>query len=139
MFTASFGPGGFRTTGVAGRGQPRQAQGRGNADSNSSMLLQLLPLVLLFAFSFLNALPSLFSGPSFPDPSYAFSASSTYATERTTSNLGIKYFVNDASLRSHPVIGSEIKQTEANPSNTRLGKGMRQFEDNVEHRYTNKV
>jgi DnaJ homolog subfamily B member 12 len=135
VFTASFGPGGFRTTRMGG-GQPRRQQG--GEESRSSIFLQLLPLLLLLGFSFLNALPSLFAGPSYPDPHYTFSATSSYNSERSTANLGIKYYVNEAQLNAHPVIGVELSQAPADRS-TRLGKGMRQFENAVEQKYTNKV
>jgi DnaJ family protein B protein 12 len=139
VFSASFGgPGGFRTTRMGG--QPRaQQQQQGQAQTGSSGMVQLLPLLLLLAFSLLNALPSLLSGPSHPDPPYTFTSTQSYNAERATYNLGIKYFVNEATLQSHPVIGAELKKAESDSGSRRPGKGIRHFEDAVEQKYTSKV
>jgi DnaJ homolog subfamily B member 12 len=135
VFTASFGPGGFRTARMGGEGGARR---QGGQEAQSSMLVQLLPLIILVAFSLLNALPSLLSGPSYPDPIYTFAPTSSYGTERSTSNLGIKYYVNEAQLNSHPVIGAELSQA-ALGQGTKSGKAMRLFEQAVEQKYTSQV
>lgn len=142
VFTASFGPGGFRTMRMGGGGFPRaQRQAGTGENSRASTLMQLLPLILLFAFSLLNALPSLFSGPVHADPKYAFSPSSRFDSQRTTTGLGIVYHVNSAELRNHPVIGAEIARAAASSSNAPdqipiSGKAMKAFEKNIETTYT---
>jgi DnaJ family protein B protein 12 len=114
-------------------------QQAGAPESRGSVLLQLLPLLLLFGFSLLNALPSLFAGPSYPDPQYAFTPSARYDTERSTSNLNIKYHINGAELRNHPVLGAELARAGSGSSNASPGKGMSGFEDTIERTYTREV
>ncbi|KAF9038455.1 hypothetical protein BJ165DRAFT_1498130 [Panaeolus papilionaceus] len=100
----TFGGNGFRTQTFTRGGQPtggQQAEPR-------SMLVQLLPLILLFAFSLLSSLPNLFSTPPVPDPTFAYSSTHRYNTEMETGNLGIPYFVNQAEMAKHPVIGAEF-------------------------------
>ncbi|KAF8575210.1 DnaJ-domain-containing protein [Ramaria rubella] len=102
VFTASFGPGGFRTTRV----RPRGAANAANAaepQSARSLLLQLAPLLILFLFSFLTSLPSLFTTPSPPDPSFTFSPYPPYISERLTSTLEIPYYVSPADFSAHPI------------------------------------
>jgi DnaJ family protein B protein 12 len=138
VFSASFGPGGFRATRMGGGGGGGGGGGAQRQENPSSMLVQLLPLLILVFFSLLNALPSLLSGPSYPDPAYTFSATSSYNMERSTRNLGIKYYVNEAQLNSHPVIGVELAQAPSDKG-ARAGKGIRQFEQAVEQKYTQQV
>ncbi|GJE91274.1 DnaJ-domain-containing protein [Phanerochaete sordida] len=126
MFSASFGPGGFRTTRVRTNAQQQQRQ---NAEPRS-IFVQLLPLFILFGFSLLNALPSLFSTPPTPDPRFSFSATPRYNVERTTNGLGIKYHVNAAEFSGHP-IAAELARTERKP-----GPELKKFESNVERAYT---
>ncbi|KAG1846943.1 hypothetical protein C8R48DRAFT_423574 [Suillus tomentosus] len=98
VFTASFGPGGFRTTRMRTNTGGAQAQQQGEGAQGRSLLMQLLPLILLIAFSFLSAIPDMFS-TSIPDPRYSFSASTRFNTERQTNGLGIKYHVNEHEFR----------------------------------------
>ena len=70
--------------------------------------MQLLPLIILFGFSFLSALPSFFTTPPVPDPRFAYSATSRYTTEMETGGLGIPYYVNPKEFSNHPVIGVEL-------------------------------
>ncbi|KIM44706.1 hypothetical protein M413DRAFT_442662 [Hebeloma cylindrosporum] len=101
----TFGSNGFRTQtftrGGAGAGADNAAEPR-------SLLVQLLPLLLLFGFSLLSSLPSLFSTPPSPDPRFAFASTTRYNTEMETGGLGIHYFVNPTEFSSHPVIGAEL-------------------------------
>jgi DnaJ homolog subfamily B member 12 len=127
-----------------GGGIPRQRPTEDGGNGRSSILVQLLPLILLFAFSFLNALPSLFSGPTYTDPRFSFSASARYDSPRTTRGLGIPYHVNGAELRAHPVIGAEIaRAAAASPGDASQvyvgGKAMEAFERNVEKTYTREL
>ena len=70
--------------------------------------MQLLPLIILFGFSFLSALPSLFATPPVPDPRFAYSETTKYTTEMETGGLGIPYYVNPTEFSNHPVIGAEL-------------------------------
>lgn len=126
VFSASFGPGGFRTTGV--RTNTRQAPQQAN-DTRSSFV-QLLPLILLFAFSLLNFIPSLFSTPSTPDPRFAFTPSTRYNMERTTGGLGVKYHVNAAEFSGHPV-AAELARNGNKP-----GPQLSKFEKVIEQYFT---
>ncbi|KAI6113024.1 hypothetical protein F5141DRAFT_1195549 [Pisolithus sp. B1] len=119
VFTASFGPGGFSRTRV-------------HADrvKHGPLFIQLLPLLLLFAFSILSALPSLFSS-STPDPRFAFSQSSRFNVERQTNNLGIRYHVNGPEFLNHPKIAADLAG-----GSVRRGSALARFESHVEHAYT---
>ncbi|KAL4062604.1 hypothetical protein J3A83DRAFT_4310586 [Scleroderma citrinum] len=129
VFTATFGPGGIRTTRIHVNGQaPRGApDGQGEA---RSLLIQLLPLLLLFAFSILSALPNIFS-TSTPDPHFAFSQSPRYNVERQTNNLHIKYHVNGPEFYNHPKIAADLAT-----GSLRRGSTLMRFENNVEQIYT---
>jgi DnaJ family protein B protein 12 len=70
--------------------------------------MQLLPLLLLFGFSFLSALPNIFSSTPIPDPRYSFTATSRYNVERRTGGLGVTYHVNAGEFMGHPIIGAEL-------------------------------
>lgn len=92
--------------------------------------MQLLPLFILFGFSLLNALPSLFSTPPTPDPRFSFSPTTRYNVERTTGGLGVKYHVNAAEFSGHPIAAELARNDKA------AGPGLRKFESNVERAYT---
>lgn len=95
-----------------------------------SMLTQLLPIIVLFAFSLLNILPSFFSSPSTPDPRFSFTPTTRYNEERNTGSLGVKYHVNGAEFSGHP-IAAELARNENRP-----GPELRKFEKTVEQVYT---
>nr|GAT45738.1 predicted protein [Mycena chlorophos] len=144
VFTTSFGPGGFRTTRMGG-GTPRQQQQQGNAEPRS-MFIQLLPLIILFAFSILSALPNLFTTPPVPDPLFAWTPTSTYTTERHTGGLGVQFFVDANEIMRHPVIGAELARdgidwrkltAERNPA--KAGPALTKFERVVDNTYTQKL
>ncbi|KAF7308457.1 J domain-containing protein [Mycena chlorophos] len=144
VFTTSFGPGGFRTTRMGG-GMPRQQQQQGNAEPRS-MFIQLLPLIILFAFSILSALPNLFTTPPVPDPRFAWTPTSTYTTERHTGGLGVQFFVDANEIMRHPVIGAELARdgidwrkltAERNPA--KAGPALTKFERVVDNTYTQKL
>ncbi|KAF7308841.1 J domain-containing protein [Mycena kentingensis (nom. inval.)] len=141
VFTTSFGPGGFRTTRMGG-GVPRQQQ-QGNAEPRSTFV-QLLPLILLFAFSLLSALPNLFSTPPVPDPRFSWSHTSKYSTERQTSDMGTKFFVDANDVMRHPVIGAELTRdgidwrkltsvTDGTGKTAKPGPAVAKFERTVDH------
>ncbi|KAF8159470.1 hypothetical protein B0H34DRAFT_405495 [Crassisporium funariophilum] len=100
----TFGSGGFRQQSFTT--QTRSANG--TPAEPRSILVQLLPLLLLFGFSLLSALPNLFSTPPVPDPRFAYSSTARYNTEMETGGLGVHYFVNPAEFSSHPAIGAEL-------------------------------
>ncbi|KAI5999306.1 hypothetical protein F5J12DRAFT_847474 [Pisolithus orientalis] len=129
VFTATFGPGGFRRTRMhVNRRTPPNTEGQqGQA---RPLFLQLLPLLLLFAFSILSALPNLLSS-STPDPRFAFSHSPRFNIERQTTNLGIRYHVNGPEFLNHPKIAADLA---GGP--VRRGSALARFESQVEHTYT---
>ena len=100
------------------------------ANDTRSTFVQLLPLILLFAFSLLNFLPSLFSTPGTPDPRFSFTPSMRYNMERTTSGLGVKYHVNAAEFSGHPV-AAELARNGNKP-----GPELSRFEKAVERYFT---
>ena len=132
VFTASFGPGGFQAR-RAGRGTAAAEQA-----TPRSLLMQLLPLIILFGFSLLSALPNLFSTPPVPDPRYAFQSSMRYNTQRETGGLGVRYFVNQAEFQKHPVIGTELSRESVKVSSSLKTRGpaLQKFEDSVDKIYT---
>ncbi|TFK29700.1 DnaJ-domain-containing protein [Coprinopsis marcescibilis] len=144
VFSASFGPGGFRTTRAFNQAQGARAA---NAEPRS-FFIQLLPLILLFAFSIMSAIPSLFSTPPVPDPRYSFSGTQKYNAELETGNLGIRYFVNPSEFNTHPVIGAEmakegvkigtgeVKTDGRFTKGQQRGPGLAKFEHSVESTYT---
>ncbi|KAG2051011.1 DnaJ-domain-containing protein [Suillus hirtellus] len=131
VFTASFGPGGFRTTRMRTNTGGAQAQQQGEGAQGRSLLMQLLPLILLIAFSFLSAIPDMFS-TSIPDPRYSFSPSTRFNTERQTNGLGIKYHVNEHEFKNHRQIAADIAG-----GTHRRGSALSRFEGQVEQVYTN--
>ncbi|KAJ7091418.1 hypothetical protein B0H15DRAFT_883742 [Mycena belliarum] len=152
VFTTTFGSGGFRTTRMGGGGtrQQQQQQQGGNAEQRSS-LIQLLPILLLFAFSLLSALPNLFSTPPVPDPEFRWARTSRYNLERHTSGMGVRYHVDPNEIMRHPVLGAELsrggidwrKLTAVKDSADRHahqpGPALAKFETNVDHIYTRKL
>lgn len=136
MFTASFGPGGFRTTRVRRNNGPQAAAGQANNAAPRSILIQLLPLIILFAFSLLSNLPNLFATPPIPDPHFSFTASQRYNTERHTTGLGIRYHVNNVEFSQHPHISAELAAQNSGSSNPRGVAALRRFEGHIERLYT---
>jgi DnaJ family protein B protein 12 len=130
VFTATFGPGGFQTRRAGGGAATAQDA------SPRSFLIQLLPLIILFGFSLLSALPNLFSTPPVPDPRFAFQSSSRYNTQRETNGLGINYYVNQGEFQKHPVIGVELAREGAKASPKTRGPALKKFEDSVDQVYT---
>ncbi|KAH0836743.1 hypothetical protein J3R83DRAFT_8478 [Lanmaoa asiatica] len=131
VFTASFGPGGFRTTRVRTNGRPPQGASQGEAPQARSILTQLLPLIIIFAFSFLSMLPDFFATPPVPDPRFQFTKTSRFDLERQTSNLHINYYVNSRDFHAHSKIAADIAAGQF-----RRGSALSRFESNVEQVYT---
>lgn len=133
VFTASFGPTGFRTTRIYSNSrrpgnQPQQQGGT----SVKGLLTQLGPLIILFLFTFLSAVPSLFSGPNNPSPHYSFTPSTWFDVARETSGLNVRYFVNKKEFLGHP-IGEELAKT--GTSGLVHSNSLDRFERQVEQHY----
>lgn len=132
VFTTSFGPGGFRTTRVHMGGRRPAGQAQQSEMSLRTMLTQLAPLLILFLFTFLSAVPSLFSSSGIADPTYSFARSARFNSGRQTQSLHVNYFVNQAEFATHP-IGVELsKLTGAKNSHSSL---LDRFEQHVEQSY----
>ncbi|KAJ7180732.1 hypothetical protein C8R46DRAFT_1070421 [Mycena filopes] len=152
VFTTTFGSGGFRTTRMGG-GIPRQQQRQGgaNAGEQRSSLIQLLPLLLLFGFSLLSALPNLFTTPPLPDPRFSWTRTSQFKTERQTNGMGVKYHVDANEVMRHPVIGAELARDGidwrkltavkegADQTPQKPGPALAKFETTVDKTYTQKL
>jgi DnaJ homolog subfamily B member 12 len=138
VFTASFGPGGFRTTGVRPRAAANAANG-GEPQSARSILLQLAPILLLFFFSFLTSLPSLFTTSSPPDPSYAFSSQPPYTSLRFTATLDIPYYVSPADFSAHPIWITIPESHKNQPKAGSSSRQLSQFERSIERHWTNQM
>ena len=110
--------------------QQQQQQQQHGAAGTRGLLVQLAPLLILFLFSILSALPNIFITPPTPEPRYAFTPSGRYNTERTTGPLGIKYHVNSQEFMSHP-IAAEIAR-----DSTKTGPQLSRFEEKVEKAFT---
>ncbi|KAF9454314.1 DnaJ-domain-containing protein [Macrolepiota fuliginosa MF-IS2] len=130
VFTANFGPGGFNAR--------RAGNGATTAQETTprSLLIQLLPLIILFGFSLLSALPNLFSTPPVPDPRFSFTNNARYNTQRETGGLGIPYFVNQAEFSKHPSIGAELARDGVKSSSEARGPALKKFEASVDQVYT---
>lgn len=131
VFTANFGPGGFRTTRVRMNGRPQGAAQGGEPPQARSMLTQLLPLIILFMFSFLSMLPDLFATPTVPDPLFQFTKTPRFDLERQTDNLHINYYVNARDFYAHPKIAADLAAGQY-----RRGSSLSRFESNIEQVYT---
>ena len=120
------------TTGGGPRRRPGQGQRQPQpgAGGTRGLLMQLAPILILFLFSLLSALPNIFSTPPTPEPRYTFTPSTRYNAERTTGPLGIKYHVNSQEFMSHP-IAAEIARDE-----TKRGPQLSKFEESVERTFT---
>ncbi|CAG8683965.1 10428_t:CDS:2, partial [Scutellospora calospora] len=131
IFNMFFGGDGFHSATFVGPGfsarrfQPRRASpnGEGVREQHSSPLLtffQLLPLILLFLFSFSS---NWLSPTPEPMPSYSLQGNGYHTLNRYTHSLQVPYFVE-------PVQFSSFEQ---NP------RKLRTFEDNIEVSYIKKL
>lgn len=154
VFSTTFSNGSFRTA-------RRAAQPEANA-APRSMFIQLLPLFLLFGFSLLSALPSLFAPTPIPDPRFSYAHTARYNAQMETGKLGIHYYVNPSELTAHPAIGAEFaregikignageerksdttetqdeskKEVKIRGKGKKRGPALAKFEDTVEQIYT---
>lgn len=135
VFTASFGPNGFQRT------QRRPARAA-NAEpaTPASPFVQLLPMIILFAISFLGSLPSILNLFVTPDPGYSFSPSRTYSSERLTANYRIPYYVNAQEFTSHPIYESIPASSRDLPHvGPSASHKLRTFEQGIERGYVSSL
>ncbi|KAG0152529.1 hypothetical protein CROQUDRAFT_649963 [Cronartium quercuum f. sp. fusiforme G11] len=70
---------------------------------NPAGWITFLPIIIFFVISLLQSLPSLFSTPPTPDPTFSWTPNAVYPVERVTHTpSGIKYFVNPTEFGTHP-------------------------------------
>lgn len=111
-----------------GRRQAAGARGQANnAEQARSSIWQLAPLLILFLFSFLGSIGSMFSSSGTPEPRFSFNPTSRYNMERQTTNLNVRYHVNSAEFTGHP-ISAGMARNDLQP--------LKKFERNVEQVYT---
>ncbi|GAA5824462.1 hypothetical protein JCM11251_000435 [Rhodosporidiobolus azoricus] len=111
-----FGPG-------MGGGMPQQrrqagagGQAGGARQNQTSAWIQMAPLLLLFAFSFLTQLPSLFGfggGGAGKVPEFSFDRVGRFTHPRTTLSSSTPYYVDPSTFPTHPTYRSFLS---ANPS-----------------------
>ncbi|KAF8507978.1 DnaJ-domain-containing protein [Hysterangium stoloniferum] len=138
VFTTSFGPG-FRTTRVHRGGAGARPAANAEPQSARSILLQLAPLLLLFFFSFISSMPSLFTTSQPPHPKYELSPNPPYTAARMTSTLDIPYYVSPQEFTAHPIWSSipEVYRNQAKAG--RSSRQLSNFEHSIEHRWKNEM
>lgn len=134
VFTASFGPGGFRTMNTGGVPRRRQPEDTGETSART-MLTQLAPLILLFLFTLLSAMPNIFGSTSSNLPNYSFTPSHRFNEGRETTSHNVKYFVNQAEFSAHP-ISAEMVQASAEKKQSSL---LNKLERSVEIHYRDQM
>ncbi|EGF99840.1 uncharacterized protein MELLADRAFT_94057 [Melampsora larici-populina 98AG31] len=77
--------------------------------------ISFLPIIFFFLISIFQSFPALFSTPSKPDPTFSWTPSTLYPTQRVTHSAGIRYFVNPTEFSTHPFYEEYLK------SNPKLG------------------
>ena len=146
MFTATFGPNGFRNTRVrqagaqAGNGAQAQAE---RPRGFKAAVLQLLPIIIFLAMAFSNSffdiLGALFTTP---DPNYSFAPTSHLSAGRTTGGrMDIPYFVNPTQFAAHPFANPVGLETTSNSAaanaKEKKSHGLRRWEKAIEERWVN--
>lgn len=106
-FGAQFGPGIRVHTFGGGPRQRRPQQAGNNRQGNFSVLYQLLPILLLIAFTII---PNLFSTstPVTPPPSFSFELKDPYTVQRVTPQHSIPYYMKQADASS--LSNSKLRQ-----------------------------
>ncbi|KAH9995553.1 hypothetical protein BJV77DRAFT_1059689 [Russula vinacea] len=106
VFTASFGPGGFRTTRVhTQRARPQEQQQE--PATPRSLFVQLLPLLI---------------------------SSTRFNLKRTTQALGVPYHVNSAEFSRHPIAAEMARSGQSDGPQSM--PSLRRFEENVDQAFT---
>ena len=101
----TFGGPGIRTQYYrpgATRGRPGPGQRQAN-NNQTSMWFQLLPILVLIAFSLLSYIPSLFT---VQDPEFRWRPTTMHRAHRTTFQRGVSYYVDPVSFARHPYVTS---------------------------------
>ncbi|KAI3623494.1 Chaperone protein dnaJ [Malassezia furfur] len=101
----TFGGPGIRTQYYrpgATRGRPGAGQRQAN-NQQTSMWFQLLPILVLIAFSLLSYIPSLFT---VQDPEFRWRPTTMHRAHRTTFQRGVSYYVDPVSFARHPYVTS---------------------------------
>ncbi|KAL7416064.1 hypothetical protein BDY24DRAFT_433487 [Mrakia frigida] len=129
----SFGNGGFQST----RRTTPQARRPTTDGPPPPLYVQLLPLLILFGFSLLTILPSLFGSPSIPPPTYSFQPHppSQHTVQRQTSTYSIPYFVNQKQFESHPIWESIPEARRGEEKAGKWSGELRKWEREVEMGY----
>ncbi|KIM26207.1 hypothetical protein M408DRAFT_197372 [Serendipita vermifera MAFF 305830] len=142
MFSASFGPNGFRTTRVRQGGPHARNAAQEQAERPrgfKATALQLLPIIFFFVLAFSNSLFDIV-GSFFttPDPIYSFAPSPHYSMGRTTGGpMDIPYFVNPGQFAAHPFANPVGLETTNTPTSGKEMKsyGLRRWEKTIEERW----
>lgn len=106
----TFGGPGIRTQYYrpgAARGRPGPGQRQAN-NTQTSMWFQLLPILVLIAFSLLSYIPSLFT---VQDPEFRWRPTTMHRAHRTTFQRGVSYYVDPVSFARHPYVTSTTTST----------------------------
>ncbi|OZJ05543.1 hypothetical protein BZG36_01677 [Bifiguratus adelaidae] len=107
--SATFMGPGFRTRTYTSAPRPRAAhQQRGNSSTWLS-LVQILPLIILFFFSFAS---SLFGSDNSNDPGFSFKQTSTYNQFRQTPHHHVHYYINPNQFNSYVNTPRKLREFE---------------------------
>ncbi|WFD41557.1 Chaperone protein dnaJ [Malassezia psittaci] len=98
LFNMFFGGGMGRGGAAHARRAPGQRQGQNN---QNSFWFQVLPILVLLAFSLLSYLPSLFT---VQDPDFRWRPTTMHRAHRTTFQRGVSYYVDPVSFARHPYV-----------------------------------
>ncbi|RSH95419.1 hypothetical protein EHS25_000509 [Saitozyma podzolica] len=129
------GPGGFQ----AQFGGPRRRAAAAGGGENASPIVALLPIILLFAFALLSVIPSLFTTPPPPDPSYSWDSSSRFDLARNTWHRGVPYHVNKAEWEGSHLWESVPEARRGQKDAAMYSNKVRSFERGVETNYIQKL
>jgi DnaJ family protein B protein 12 len=135
VFSATFGPGGFRTTRMGG-GFPRQQPAPAQADRNQ--LIALLPILFIFLFPVLSSIVSgLFSTPPIPDPAYSYDKTTQFSSLRYTTPHKVPYHINPTQFSKHPIWESLSPEAQKVPQAGNVGHSpqLKTFEKKIEERF----
>lgn len=116
----------------ARRRQPNAYAGR---PEEQSPLLALLPIGLLLLFILFSVIPSIFSGPYQPDPSYSFQPSQQFDMPRHTWQRSVPYHVNRAEFEASDVWNSIPEHKRSDRNSGLFSSKMRAFERGVEENH----
>lgn len=110
----------------------RQAAGAGMEEGAQSPLMALLPVAILLLFVFFSLIPTLFSGPHVPDPTFRFQPSEQFDMPRKTWQHHIPYYVNKGEWEQWPVWDDVPEKRRDQPDVYKYSTKIRSFERGVE-------